>query len=54
MLRLVTAGKTNPEIAEELVISVRTVANHIANLLAKTNTANSTEAAAYATKQRLV
>ena len=54
MLRLIAAGKSNREIAEELVISQRTVANHVANIFNKTNTSNRTEAAAYAFGRRLV
>ena len=53
VLRLIAVGKSNPEIGEELVISVRTVANHVANILNKTNTINRTEAAAYATRNGL-
>ena len=48
VLRLVAAGKTNPEIATKLVISHNTVANHVRNILTKTNTANRVEATAYA------
>lgn len=44
VLRLIAAGKTNRDIAEELIISPRTVANHVTNILNKTNAANRTEA----------
>ena len=54
MLGLVAAGKTDREIAEELVISIRTVTTHVGNILNKTGTTNRTEAAAYADKQGLV
>ena len=54
VLRLVAAGKSNREIAEELIISVRTVANHVANIMNKTNTANRTEAATYAAQHQLL
>ena len=48
VIRLVAAGKTDREIAEELIISVNTVGNHVRSILNKTNAANRTEAAAYA------
>jgi DNA-binding NarL/FixJ family response regulator len=48
VLRLVAAGKTNQQIADELVISLNTARKHVANILDKTGTANRTEAAAYA------
>ena len=53
VLRLVSLGKTNQEIAEDLIISLRTVANHVTNILNKTSTANRTEAAVYATRHGL-
>ena len=53
LLGLVAAGKTDREIAEELVISVRTVTTHVSNILNKTGTANRTEATAYAIRQGL-
>ena len=53
VLRLVAAGKTDREIAEELIISFRTVGNHVRNILNKTNTINRTEAATYAAHQGL-
>jgi DNA-binding NarL/FixJ family response regulator len=48
VLRLIYAGKSNPQIAEELVISPSTVAKHVSNILAETGAANRTEAAVYA------
>jgi DNA-binding NarL/FixJ family response regulator len=35
ILRLIAAGKSNPDIAGDLYLSVRTVENHVAHILAK-------------------
>jgi DNA-binding NarL/FixJ family response regulator len=48
VLRLIAAGRSNRQIADELVISLNTARKHVANILAKTGTANRTEAAGYA------
>jgi DNA-binding CsgD family transcriptional regulator/tetratricopeptide (TPR) repeat protein len=48
VLRLVASGLGNREIAERLFVSPNTVANHIRAILAKTDSANRTEAAAFA------
>jgi DNA-binding CsgD family transcriptional regulator/pimeloyl-ACP methyl ester carboxylesterase len=53
VLRLVAAGKSNPQIAEELVLSTNTVQRHVSNILAKTGLANRTEAASFATRNGL-
>ena len=53
VLRLIAAGKTDREIAEELIISVNTVGNHVRSILNKTNAANRTEAATYAAMRGL-
>ena len=53
VLRLIASGKSNQEIAEELFISLRTVANHVTNILGKINAFNRTEAAIYAARQGL-
>ncbi len=50
VLRLIAAGKTNRQIAEELIISSRTVGNHVSSILNKTNAADRAEAAAYASR----
>jgi DNA-binding CsgD family transcriptional regulator len=48
VLSLLAAGKSNRKIADTLYISINTVANHVRNILTKTNTANRTEAATFA------
>ena len=53
MLWLVAAGKSNAEIAEEMVISLNTVVRHVSSILAKSGSANRTEAATYATRNGL-
>jgi predicted ATPase/DNA-binding CsgD family transcriptional regulator len=53
VLRLMAAGKSNREIADSLFISLNTVATHVRNILTKTNSANRTEAAAYAMRHGL-
>ena len=54
VLRLLASGKSNHDIAEALFVSPNTVANHVRSILTKTNTANRTEAAAYAHRHGLL
>ena len=54
VLRLVAAGKTNPEIAAALVLSEKTVARHLSNIFAKLDVTSRTAAAAFAFEHRLV
>jgi DNA-binding NarL/FixJ family response regulator len=54
VLRLVAAGKSNTQIAAELVISVNTVQRHVGNILSKTGLANRTQAASYAHQAGIV
>lgn len=54
ILLLLARGKTNREIAEDLVITANTVANHVKSILSKTNNANRTEAAVYARDRHLL
>jgi DNA-binding CsgD family transcriptional regulator len=54
VLRLLSAGRTNKEIAQALFISTHTVAVHVARVLEKTGTSNRTEAAAYAARCHLL
>ena len=54
VLRLVAQGASNPQIAEELHITVNTVKVHLRNILAKLQLDNRTQAAAYAVQSGLV
>ncbi len=53
VLRLLTIGRSNGDIATALGISQSTVASHVHNILSKTGCDNRTEAAAYATRNGL-
>jgi predicted ATPase/DNA-binding CsgD family transcriptional regulator len=53
VLRLVAAGQSNREIAEELILSVRTVERHINNLYAKIGARGKADATAYAFRHGL-
>jgi DNA-binding CsgD family transcriptional regulator/pimeloyl-ACP methyl ester carboxylesterase len=48
VLRLLAAGRTNQQIADELVISVNTVTRHVSHIFGKTGAANRAQATAYA------
>jgi DNA-binding CsgD family transcriptional regulator len=54
VLRLVAAGKTNREVAEELIISEHTAARHLQNIYAKLGVSSRTAASAFAFEHRLV
>ncbi len=51
ILRMVSRGLTNNDIAEILVVSERTVRTHISNILGKLHLANRTQAALYALRK---
>jgi DNA-binding CsgD family transcriptional regulator len=53
VLRLIASGKTDREIADELIISIRTVGNHVRNILNKTDSVNRTDATAFAVRHDL-
>ncbi len=50
VLRLVAAGKSNRQIAEELSISINTADRHVSNILAKIGASNRAEAASFAVR----
>jgi DNA-binding NarL/FixJ family response regulator len=54
VLRLLIAGKTNREIARELILSVSTVKTHVEHLIAKLDVADRTQAAVKATRLGIV
>jgi NarL family two-component system response regulator LiaR len=53
VLKLVAKGRSNQEIADELVVSERTVGAHVSNILGKLHLANRTQAALYALREGL-
>jgi len=54
VLRLVAAGHTNRSIADQLVLSERTVDRHVSNMLAKLRVSSRAAATAYAYEKRLL
>jgi ATP/maltotriose-dependent transcriptional regulator MalT len=54
VLRLVAAGQTNKAIADELVLSRRTVDRHVSNIFAKLRVSSRAAATAYAYEHKLV
>jgi DNA-binding NarL/FixJ family response regulator len=54
VLQLLALGKSNQAIADELFLSINTVRNHVANVLAKLNARTRTEAVSIATRDGLV
>lgn len=53
VLRLLAEGKSNAEIAEVLVLSDKTVPNHISVILDKLHVNNRVEAATYAARNEI-
>ena len=53
VLRLIALGKSNREIAEELVVSLNTVFRHVSHIFSKAGATNRVEAAAYAARKHL-
>lgn len=54
VLRLVAQGRTNQQIADFLVLSVKTVDRHVSNIFTKTGVSNRAGATAYAFEKQLV
>jgi DNA-binding CsgD family transcriptional regulator/tetratricopeptide (TPR) repeat protein len=54
VLRLVASGRSNMQIAGELVLSEKTIARHLSNIFAKLDVGSRTAAAAYAFEHHLV
>ncbi len=54
VLTLIAGGRTNQEIADELVISERTARTHVSNMLRKLRLTSRTQAALVAVREGLV
>jgi NarL family two-component system response regulator LiaR len=54
VLRLLAHGRTNREIAGELVVSEETIKTHVGNILTKLHLAHRTQAVIHALKQGLI
>jgi NarL family two-component system response regulator LiaR len=53
VLRVLAQGKSNQQIADQLVISEATVRTHVSNILGKLRLASRTQAALYALREGL-
>jgi len=54
VLRLLASGKTNSEIAEELIIAEATSRRHVANIYEKIGASNRAEATRYAIREGIL
>lgn len=54
ILLLISAGKSNQEIADDLFITLKTVKTHVSNILSKLDVEDRTQAAIYAFKNGIV
>ena len=54
VIRLVAQGRSNQQIADELVLSIKTVARHMSNIFVKTEVTNRAGATAYAYERGLM
>jgi DNA-binding NarL/FixJ family response regulator len=54
VLRLVAAGKSNQELAEQLVLSIKTVERHIANIYTKIGAHGRVDATTFAHRHHLL
>ena len=54
VLKLIADGKSNAEMAEQLVLSEKTIKGHVSNILSKLHLADRTQAAVYAWRQGVV
>lgn len=54
VLTLIAHGKSNKDIAEDLVLSEKTVKTHVSNILQKLHLSDRTQAAVYALRQKIV
>ena len=53
VLRLISTGRTNKEIADELCLSERTIDRHVSNILTKLDVPSRAAATAYAYDHKL-
>ncbi|MEM7331253.1 MAG: response regulator transcription factor [Chloroflexota bacterium] len=54
VLKLIADGKSNADIAEQLVISTKTVKRHVSNILSKLHLGDRTQAAVYAWREGMM
>jgi DNA-binding NarL/FixJ family response regulator len=54
VLRLLSRGQTNPQIAQNLLYSIRTVKAHVRSILSKLGASDRTQAAVRAIEARMV